>query len=202
MSSKRPGVWPRKSAQPLLRLTSSIKIPFVRCRSLCASTFEQKTMCLETRVEKWGFSFSLCLTFPFLLYFIHPEVYTPTFSFLPSRCLSLQFSTHLIPAFFLFWQNLRACPPLSPSSYSSFLSLFFSLCLSCLLAQSLNSLEPRDPVCYVNGLNTDTHVLTYCMYTLMPAHTTPLFTPHAHTHTHTQRLEYMRHEAKAEEKQF
>lgn len=81
--------------------------------------------------------------------------------------------------FFFFLAELASLPPLfhplciAPSSTSFF---FLS---ACLLTQSLNLLEPRDPVCYVNGLNTDTHVLMYCMYTLKPTHT------NHHTHRRT-----------------
>lgn len=44
---------------------------------------------------------------------------------------------------------------------------------ACSLTQTLNLLEPRDPVCYVNQLNADTHVnaRTPKMYT--PTHTGP-----------------------------
>lgn len=47
--------------------------------------------------------------------------------------------------------------------YSFFLHLFFSL--SFLLAQTSNLLEPRDPNCYVNGLNTDTRALILYVHT-------------------------------------
>lgn len=44
---------------------------------------------------------------------------------------------------------------------------------ACSLTQTLNLLEPRDPVCYVNQLNADTHVnaRTPKMYT--PTHSGP-----------------------------
>lgn len=112
---------------------------------------------------------SILLHFPSCLVAVFPYNSQPTSSLL------------------FFWQNLLACPPFSPSPYSSFLYFFFSLPF--LLAQSLNLPEPRDPVCYVNGLNTDTHVLTYCMYTCA-AHTKPPF-HHTCAHIHTRTVCYM-----------
>lgn len=67
--------------------------------------------------------------------------------------------------FFLFWQNLLSLqpphtPPFLPSPYHSFLCFtpptppdsFPPPPPACLLTQTLNLLEPRDPVCYVNQL--------------------------------------------------
>lgn len=62
----------------------------------------------------------------------------------------------------------------NPAFFNSFLCFFFSLRLSNLLTQSLNLLEPRDPVCYVNGV-TKTHMCSHIWTCLLPVHT------HAHT---------------------
>lgn len=74
--------------------------PFCQVPVALCCHFLARKLCLETReaVEKWGGGFFLFSLFSF----IHPEVYTPTFSFLPLCCLYLQFSTHLIPFFFFF----------------------------------------------------------------------------------------------------
>lgn len=61
--------------------------------------------------------------------------------------------THLTPPTPLFLPSPYRpflCPatPLPPSAPLS----------ACLLTQTLNLLEPRDPVCYVNQFNADTHV--------------------------------------------
>lgn len=113
-----------------------------------------------------GFPFFL-LYLAFLCFILH-EVCTPTFCFL---CCFLSFLNSPKSFFFGCFCFGRTCyppPPSSPCLYSSFLYLFFSLPF--LLAQSLNLLEPRDPDCYVNGLNTDTrarilYVHTYaCTY--------------------------------------
>lgn len=64
------------------------------------------------------------------------------------------------------WPNPPSLPPSSV--------FFFPLPLSNLLTQSLNLLEPRDPVCYVNG-ETKTHMCSHIWTCLLPAHT------HAHT---------------------
>lgn len=58
--------------------------------------------------------------------------------------------------------------------FNSFLCFFFPSPPSNLLTQSLNLLEPSDPVCYVNG-ETKTHMCSHIWTCLLPVHT------HAHT---------------------
>lgn len=160
---------------------------------LCTSSFELRPCAWKHRKQwkNWGFLSqsvslslfffplstlkSILLHFPFCLLAVLPYNSRPTSSLL---------------FFFYFGRTFQPAPLFHPPHIAPS-STSFSLCLSCLLAQSLNLLEPRDPVCYVNGLNTDTHVLIYCMHTLMPAHTNPLFTTHVHTYMHTRTVSYM-----------
>ena len=130
-----------------------------------------------------GSSGKMGVVFPFLTYF-PSSLYTSILLHFPS-CLCAVFPYNSRPTsslLFVFWQNPH--PPRIAPSFTS-----FSLCLSCSLAQSLNLLEPRDPVCYVNGLNTDTHALTHCMHThactykLSFHHTCTYIHMHANTHS-------------------
>lgn len=181
MSSKQRSVWPRKCAQPLLRQTSSIKIPLSGACRFVPPLFSKGPVLGNkgSSGKKGGFLSCSVLTLPFLL----STLKSTLLHFLPASLLS--FLTILDPPhpyFFSLWQNLLTPlhPPLiAPSSTS------FSLCLSCLLAQSLNLLEPRDLVCYVNGLNTDAHVLTYCMYTLACTYKPSFHHTRTHTYMHT-----------------
>lgn len=85
--------------------------------------------------------------------------------------------------FFVFWQNLLSLH--TPSAHPSFLTRIAPTSASpppnppelplppaCLLTQTLNLLEPRDPVCYVKWFSADTHMGAHtpqCTHRLMQA---------------------------------
>lgn len=91
---------------------------------------------------------------------------------------------HFFPAFFMSFLGIQHHTLFYSLIYLLYLGqthllyllplFFFPLPLSNLLSQSLNLLEPRDPVCYVNG-ETKTHMCSHIWTCLLPVHT------HAHT---------------------
>lgn len=96
-------IGPVSGLESLLRQTSSFKIPLSGACCFVPPLLS-KGLVLGNMGDDGKFKVFFLFHSPFP--FIHHEVCAPTFSFLPSCCLPSQFSTHLIPTFFLFWQNL------------------------------------------------------------------------------------------------
>lgn len=130
---------------------------FVRCPQLCVSSGGE-TMWQEQNQNWRKFEF-LC---------VHPEVFQHLFPAFLMSFLGIQHHALFYSLIYLLYLGQTLLLYLLPL-------FFFSLSsLSNLLTQSLNLLEPKDPVCYVNG-ETKTHMCSHIWTCLLPART------HAHT---------------------
>lgn len=175
--SSAPTSGPGKSLQSLLSRVSSTEVPNSEtCRFFQMLYYGEETGRNKIGVYGGGEGGALTAVSLSSLEVLQPSYFFSILAELaqltPPTPLFLTLSVSLLPLLHPF-PPPDSLPPPPPA---------------CLLTQTLNLLEPRDPVCYVNQLNADTHVnaRTPKMYT--PTHTGPCAgcrRTRARAHTHS-----------------